>query len=41
MAKLLRARYLVDVKSYNRVRGVPFRAAEIERHILELMGETA
>ena len=41
LAKLLRARYLVDVKSYNRVRGVPFRAAEIERHILELMGETA
>jgi len=29
LALLLRARYLVDVVSYNRVRGLPFRAAEL------------
>jgi 2-oxoglutarate ferredoxin oxidoreductase subunit alpha len=26
---LLRAKFLVDVISYNRVRGLPFRAAEL------------
>src|SRR5829696_193107 len=29
LAMLLRARYLVDVISYNQVRGLPFRAAEL------------
>ena len=29
LALLLRARYLVDVQSYNQVRGMPFKAAEI------------
>ncbi len=29
LALLLRAKYLVDVISYNRVRGLPFRAAEL------------
>ena len=29
LALLLRGRYLVDVISYNRVRGLPFRAAEL------------
>jgi 2-oxoglutarate ferredoxin oxidoreductase subunit alpha len=29
LALLLRGRYLVDVLSYNRVRGLPFRAAEL------------
>jgi 2-oxoglutarate ferredoxin oxidoreductase subunit alpha len=29
LALLLRGRYLVDVVSYNRVRGLPFRAAEL------------
>ena len=29
LALLLRGRYLVDVISYNRVRGLPFQAAEL------------
>ena len=29
LALLLRARYLVDVISYNRVRGLPFKAEEL------------
>ena len=29
LALLLRGRYLVDVISYNRVRGLPFSAAEL------------
>ena len=29
LAAELRGRYLVDVISYNRVRGLPFRAAEL------------
>jgi 2-oxoglutarate ferredoxin oxidoreductase subunit alpha len=37
LSRLLRAEYLVDAQSYNRVAGVPLRAAELEAHILELM----
>jgi hypothetical protein len=33
----VRAEYLVDAQSYTRVAGVPFRAAELETHILEMM----
>jgi 2-oxoglutarate/2-oxoacid ferredoxin oxidoreductase subunit alpha len=29
LALILRGRYLADVISYNRVRGLPFRAAEL------------
>jgi 2-oxoglutarate ferredoxin oxidoreductase subunit alpha len=37
LAMLLRARYLVDVQSYTKVQGVPFRVAEMEARILEEM----
>jgi 2-oxoglutarate ferredoxin oxidoreductase subunit alpha len=37
LSKLVRAEYLVDAQSYTRVAGVPFRAAELETHILEMM----
>ncbi|MBN1173381.1 MAG: 2-oxoacid:acceptor oxidoreductase subunit alpha [Micromonosporaceae bacterium] len=37
LAKLIRARYLVDVISYNQVRGMPFTAAELERTFEELV----
>jgi 2-oxoglutarate ferredoxin oxidoreductase subunit alpha len=37
LAKLLRAEFLVDARSYTRVAGVPFRAAELEAQILEMM----
>ena len=38
LALLLRGRYLVDVISYNRVRGLPFRAAELAGVIEEVIG---
>jgi 2-oxoglutarate ferredoxin oxidoreductase subunit alpha len=37
LVRLVRAEYLVDAQSYTRVAGVPFRAAELEAHILEMM----
>jgi 2-oxoglutarate/2-oxoacid ferredoxin oxidoreductase subunit alpha len=37
LARLLRAEYLVDARSYTKIAGVPFRAAELEAHILEMM----
>ena len=38
LSQLLRAEFLVDAKSLNKVRGVPFQAAEIEAAILEQLG---
>ena len=38
LSLLLRARYLVDVVSYNRVRGMPFSAAELTGAITEVAG---
>lgn len=38
LALLLRGKYLVDVVSYNRVRGLPFRAAELAEAIEEVIG---
>ncbi|MGW0227878.1 2-oxoacid:acceptor oxidoreductase subunit alpha [Actinopolymorpha singaporensis] len=38
LSMLLRARYLVDVVSYNRVRGLPFSASELTGAITELAG---
>nr|MBA3655079.1 2-oxoacid:acceptor oxidoreductase subunit alpha [Actinomycetota bacterium] len=37
LSKLLRAEYLVDAKSFTKVQGLPFRAAEIESAALSLM----
>ncbi len=36
LAMLLRAEFLVDIKRYNRVTGLPFRTSELEAEILEL-----
>jgi 2-oxoglutarate/2-oxoacid ferredoxin oxidoreductase subunit alpha len=38
LALLLRGRYLIDVISYNRVRGLPFRAAELAGVIEDVIG---
>jgi 2-oxoglutarate ferredoxin oxidoreductase subunit alpha len=38
LSRLLRAEFLIDAKSMGKVRGVPFRAAEIEDAILEKLG---
>jgi len=35
LVRLLRAEYLVDAKSYTKIQGLPFRAAEIETEILK------
>jgi 2-oxoglutarate ferredoxin oxidoreductase subunit alpha len=37
LALILRGRYLADVISYNRVRGLPFRAAELSRVIQDVI----
>jgi 2-oxoglutarate ferredoxin oxidoreductase subunit alpha len=37
LSKLIRAEYLVDAKSFTQMFGVPFRAADLERAILEMM----
>jgi len=38
LAKLVRAEYLVDAKTLSKVQGVPFRAAEIEAAVLDMLG---
>ena len=37
LSRLVRAEYLVDAQSLNKIQGVPFRAAEIEARILEML----
>jgi 2-oxoglutarate/2-oxoacid ferredoxin oxidoreductase subunit alpha len=37
LSKLIRAEFLIDVISINKVKGQPFRAAELEERLLELM----
>ncbi len=37
LSRLLRAEYLVNAQSYTRVAGIPFRAAELEAKLLEMI----
>ena len=37
MAMILRARYLVDVQSYSRVRGLPISPAELAPHLIDVI----
>jgi 2-oxoglutarate ferredoxin oxidoreductase subunit alpha len=39
LAMLIRARYLVDVRSYSKVKGLPFFAEELETEMLRVMDE--
>jgi 2-oxoglutarate ferredoxin oxidoreductase subunit alpha len=39
LAKLLRAEYLVDVRTVSKVKGVPFTAGELETAILEMLDD--
>jgi 2-oxoglutarate ferredoxin oxidoreductase subunit alpha len=39
LIKLVRAEFLVDAKGVNKVQGLPFRAAEIERAIMDQLLE--
>ncbi len=39
LAWLLRARYLVEVTSYSKVQGKPFKQAELEAKIGEMLGK--
>jgi hypothetical protein len=36
---LLRAEFLVDARSYGKLFGVPFQAADLEQQILEMIEE--
>jgi 2-oxoglutarate ferredoxin oxidoreductase subunit alpha len=38
LSRLVRAEFLVDAHGFNKLYGVPFRAAELEAKILEMMG---
>jgi 2-oxoglutarate ferredoxin oxidoreductase subunit alpha len=38
LSRILRADFLVDAQSYNKVQGVPFRVGEIEAAIVALLG---
>jgi 2-oxoglutarate ferredoxin oxidoreductase subunit alpha len=40
LSRLVRAEYLVDAKAVTKIEGVPFTAAEVERHILDALGES-
>jgi 2-oxoglutarate ferredoxin oxidoreductase subunit alpha len=37
LSRLVRAEYLVDAQSLNKIQGIPFRAAAIEQKILEML----
>jgi 2-oxoglutarate/2-oxoacid ferredoxin oxidoreductase subunit alpha len=37
LSKLIRAQFLIDVVSINKVKGLPFRSAELEEQIMELI----
>jgi 2-oxoglutarate ferredoxin oxidoreductase subunit alpha len=37
LSRLVRAEFLVDARSITKVQGVPFRAAELEEKILEMI----
>jgi 2-oxoglutarate ferredoxin oxidoreductase subunit alpha len=37
LSRLVRAEYLVDAQTLNKIQGIPFRAAEIEARILEVL----
>ena len=39
LSMLLRARFLIDIKGYNKVRGKPFRIIEIKQAAEELLGQ--
>ena len=41
LATLVRAEFLVDAQTLSKVQGVPFRAAEIESAVLEMLGVDA
>ena len=37
LSKLIRAEFLVDARSYGKLFGVPFQAADLEQRILEMI----
>ena len=39
LIKLLRARYLIDARPFNVIKGLPLREEEIEEQIESLLGE--
>ena len=39
LSKLIRSKYLIDAKSFSKVQGVPFKAVEIEKYVLNFVEE--
>jgi 2-oxoglutarate ferredoxin oxidoreductase subunit alpha len=39
LSKLIRAEFLIDVYQINKMRGLPFRAGDLEQQVLKIMGE--
>jgi 2-oxoglutarate/2-oxoacid ferredoxin oxidoreductase subunit alpha len=37
LSRLVRAEYLVDAHTLSKVQGIPFKAAEVEAKVLELL----
>ena len=37
LSRLLRAEYLVDARSFCKIKGIPFRTFEIEQQIIDLL----
>jgi 2-oxoglutarate ferredoxin oxidoreductase subunit alpha len=37
-AKLLKSQYLVDVIQFNKVQGLPFKVAELQNRMVEILG---
>jgi 2-oxoglutarate ferredoxin oxidoreductase subunit alpha len=37
LSRLIRAEFLVDAKSYCKIKGIPFRTFEIEQQIIDLL----
>jgi 2-oxoglutarate ferredoxin oxidoreductase subunit alpha len=40
LSRLIRAEYLVDARSYGKLYGVPFQAADLEQQILKMIEES-
>jgi 2-oxoglutarate ferredoxin oxidoreductase subunit alpha len=39
LVMILRAKYLVDAKGYNKIQGKPFKQSELERKIEQVLAE--
>ena len=38
LSKILRNEFLVDIESFNKIQGLPFKSSEIENRISKILG---